>query len=86
VANRETHQGKIVLTVHCVTTDEHAEEAARPELKAMLDELHLSKIDLADEVLILNVDGYVGESTQREMDYARELGKPVRFWSEERAA
>ena len=34
---------------------------------------------LADEVLILNVNGYIGESTARELAYARSLGKPVRF-------
>lgn len=47
--------------------------------KEMLDVLHLFKIDKADEVLILNVDGYVGESTRREIEYARRLGKPLRW-------
>jgi hypothetical protein len=50
-----------------------------PELKVRLDELHKRKIDLADEVLILNVGGYLGESTRSELAYARYLGKPVRF-------
>lgn len=49
------------------------------EEKRALDELHLRKIDLADEVLILNVGGYVGESTRRELNYALSIGKPVRF-------
>jgi hypothetical protein len=48
--------------------------------KQMLDELHLSKIDLADEVLILNCGGYVGESTLRELAYAVAQGKRVRWW------
>ena len=51
---------------------------AGPE-KLMLDELHLRKIDLADEVYCLNVGGYVGESTRRELDYAQRTGKPIRF-------
>jgi len=46
----------------------------------MLNELHLRKIDLADEVLILNVGGCMGESTQRELAYARQHGKRVRWW------
>lgn len=50
-----------------------------PDTKARLDELHLRKIDLADEVLILNVGGYIGESTRRELAYAQSLGKSVRF-------
>ena len=41
-----------------------------PEVKAALDELHLRKIDLADEVFVVNVGGYVGESTRREIEYA----------------
>lgn len=53
-----------------------------PEQKEQLDQLHMRKIDLCDEVLILNVDGYIGESTARELAYARKLGKPVRFLEE----
>ena len=37
------------------------------------------KIDLADRVLVVNPGGYVGESTSREIAYARETGKPVSF-------
>jgi hypothetical protein len=48
-------------------------------IKAMLDELHLRKIDLADEVLVVNVGGYIGKSTLNEISYARQTGKPVRF-------
>jgi len=59
-------------------------EAAQPELKAMMDELHLRKIDLADEVFIVNVDGYIGESTAREIEYAKKQGKTVRFLEEEK--
>ena len=49
------------------------------EKKAKLDELHLRKIDLADEVLILNVGGYLGSSTLNELQYARQQNKIVRF-------
>ncbi len=44
-----------------------------------MDELHLHKISMADEVFILNVDGYIGESTKRELAYARSRGIDVRF-------
>lgn len=85
----ETIGGRIVLSIGAAsgTDDEHFGNLPRAEydaLKARLDELHLRKIDLADEVVILNVDGYIGESTRREMEYARARGKPVRFWEEER--
>jgi hypothetical protein len=81
----ETLAGKIVLSIGvCKHAADHGGEALGPEVAAMLDELHLRKIDLADEVLILNVGGYIGESTRRELDYARRNGKPVR-WLEPQA-
>ncbi len=86
----ETLAGKIVLSIGAAsgTDDEHFGNLPREEyerVKAMLDELHLRKIDLADEVLVLNVGGYIGESTRRELAYARSLGKPVRWLEPERA-
>jgi hypothetical protein len=87
---RETLAGKIVLSIGAAsnTDDGHfgnlaPEEYAR--IKEELDQLHLWKVSLADEVLILNVGGYVGESTRRELDYARALGKPVRWLEPEHA-
>lgn len=47
-----------------------------------LGELHRFKIELADELLIIDVDGYVGPATQDEVAYAQKLGKPVRYWSQ----
>lgn len=49
------------------------------DLKRMLDALHRQKIDLADRVHVVNPGGYFGESTAREIAYARSLGKPVTF-------
>lgn len=40
--------------------------------------MHLAKIDLADEIFIINVDGYIGKSTAREITYAKACGKKVR--------
>ncbi len=71
-ANRElTFAGVIVVA------PSEADESPTPEQKAVLDALHLRKIDLADRVLVVNPGGYVGESTRREIDYARAAGKPV---------
>lgn len=86
---RETLAGNIVLSIGAAsgTDDEHFGDLPRVEyeaVKARLDELHLRKIDLADEVLILNVGGYIGESTARELAYARKCDKPVRFLEPER--
>ncbi|WP_394619866.1 hypothetical protein JNUCC0626_12415 [Lentzea sp. JNUCC 0626] len=56
-----------------------AGEVVTAEQKVVLDALHLRKIDLADRVLVVNPGGYVGESTSREIAYARATGKPVSF-------
>ncbi|MEV7952944.1 hypothetical protein [Streptomyces sp. NPDC088141] len=45
----------------------------------MLDELHLRKINLADEVLVVDPGDCAGESTSREIAYAEERGKPATF-------
>jgi len=80
---KETLAGKIVLSVGvCKHADEdgaHGGEALGQDVADMLDELHLRKIDLADEVLILNVGGYIGESTGNELAYAKAKGKRIRY-------
>lgn len=73
-ANRElTVNGVIVVA------PSEADESPTPDQKAVLDALHLRKIDLADRVLIVNPGGYIGESTRREITYARAAGKPITF-------
>jgi len=73
-----TMQGWIVLTVHAFA---HADGISYTEdEKADLDILHLRKIDLADDILIISVDGYIGDSTLREISYARSHGKGIRRW------
>jgi hypothetical protein len=79
VANlRETLKGNIVLTVGCDFKSDDA-LGLRWDEKIRLDELHKRKIDLADEVLVLNVGGYIGESTKSEIEYATVLNKPIRY-------
>jgi hypothetical protein len=79
----ETMAGRIVLSVGFymhASEDAHGERwGCTPEQKITLDELHFRKIELADEVLVINVGGYVGESTRNEIDHARSLGKPIRW-------
>ncbi len=81
----ETLAGKIVLTIGCNTKD-IARDVDWNLVKPMLDELHLRKIDLADEVLILNVGGYIGESTARELEYAKTAHKAIRYLEQPQAA
>lgn len=86
---QETLAGRIVLSIGCDTKSD-ADLLALGELtkeaKAALDELHKRKIDLADEVLILNVDDYIGDSTRSELEYARAKGKRVRWLTQSQHA
>jgi hypothetical protein len=70
-----TLAGHVVLTPTALapSTELDVEDRAR------LDGVHLQKVGMADEVLIVNVGGYVGESTRREIEHARSRGVLVRF-------
>lgn len=48
-----------------------------------MDELHLRKIDLADEIFVVDWDSYIGESTSREIKYAKKTGKHVRYFTQD---
>jgi hypothetical protein len=85
-----TMRGAIVLSVgfypHAKAEHGHGEGVGHDSAeKVALDELHKRKIDLADRVLVLNVatpehpEGYIGESTRGEIEYAKALGKPVDY-------
>lgn len=77
-ANREeTAKGNIVLTVamfgHLEGLDMDSNE------RKTFDAVHYDKIELADEILVLNIDGYIGESTKSEIEYAKSLNKVIRY-------
>jgi len=78
---RMSLEGKIVLSVAFTTSDvdDGFINETTSAQKTLLDELHLRKIDLADEVLVLNVGGYIGESTRKEIAYATSIGKPIHY-------
>ena len=48
-------------------------------IKEMLDDMHKRKIDMADEIFVINVGGYIGPSTRSEIEYAKMTGKTVRY-------
>lgn len=75
---RLTLEGNIVISVG-LFGHSGDDEVWTEGTKDMLDDMHLRKIDMADEVFVINVGGYIGESTKREIAYAKENGKVVRF-------
>jgi len=81
-----TLKGYIVLSVGCC---KHSDINGVPiteffcqDAADRLDELHLRKIDLADEVFVLNVGGYIGKSTSKEIEYAKKIGKSINYLEE----
>lgn len=73
-----TLAGNIVLSVGCNTKSDASLQLGIED-KERLDDLHKRKIDLADEILVLNVGGYIGDSTRSEIAYAQTLGKPINY-------
>ena len=56
------------------------EEVWQPGMKEMLDDMHLQKIDMSDGIYVINVGGYIGESTGREIAYAEKSGKIIKYF------
>ncbi len=74
-----TMKGYIVLTVGWFSHADGQTYFPTPDEKKALDELHKRKIDLADYVFVLNVGGYIGDSTRSEIAYAEAHGKPISY-------
>ena len=85
VQKRLTLEGNIVISVglfgHSGDNEvwENMDEGTLTKTKEMLDDMHKRKIDMADEIFVINVGGYIGSSTRSEIDYAQAVGKPVRY-------
>ena len=75
---RLTLEGNIVISVG-LFGHSGDEEAWTESTKEMLDDMHKRKIDLADEIFVVNVGGYIGTSTKSEIEYAGKTGKPVKY-------
>lgn len=75
---RLTLEGNVVISVG-LFGHSGDEEVWEPGMKEMLDKMHLQKIDMADEIFVINVGGYIGESTKREIAYAESKGKTVKY-------
>ncbi|MDI4647661.1 hypothetical protein [Cohnella hashimotonis] len=72
-----TLAGNVVISVGVFV---HAGGPAVSEAqKRLLDHIHLQKIDMADEIFVVNPGGYIGDSTRGEIEYATQTGVPVRY-------
>lgn len=66
-------------TVYSVACFGHSGDELSQKEKATLDAVHLDKIDNSEAIVVINVDGYIGDSTRREILHARSTGKMVLF-------
>ena len=73
-----TLQGNIVISVG-LFGHSGDDEVWSEGTKEMLDDMHKRKIDLSDEIFVINVDGYIGKSTKSEIEYAVANGKKVSY-------
>lgn len=73
-----TLQGHLVISVGCFGHSGD-NEVWNEGTKEMLDEIHKAKIDLADEIFVINVNGYIGESTRSEIEWATALKKKINY-------
>lgn len=76
---RLTLDGNIVISVGLFG---HSGDTITEQQKIMLDDMHKRKIDMADEIFVIDVNGYIGNSTRSEIDYAKATGKKVNYYSE----
>ena len=85
IQKRLTLEGNIVISVglfgHAGDNEvwENMDEGTLTQTKEMLDDMHKRKIDMADEIFVINVGGYIGDSTRSEIEYAYAAGKEVRY-------
>ena len=75
LASEYTMMGWIVLMPHCYYTNEE-----RPDLKDLLVDIHRDMITMSDAILVVNKDGYIGESTADEIKFAQALYKEIRYF------
>ena len=75
---RLTLEGNIVISVG-LFGHSGDEEVWTPGTKEMLDDMHKRKIDMTDAIYVINVGGYIGQSTRSEIEYAKNNGKKILY-------
>jgi hypothetical protein len=81
VERKLTMEGKVVLPPAFYGKAEGLEYSS--EMEKGLWELHLDKINISNGIYVINPEGYIGESGKKEIEYAQNAGKFIRYYSEE---
>ena len=80
VAERLTLEGNCVLTPNELVRPN--KDAYTDEEAILIDKMHKEKIKLSDAIMVVNVNNYVGSSTESEVEYARNLGKEILYYTD----
>ncbi|GIN61856.1 hypothetical protein J27TS8_18490 [Robertmurraya siralis] len=75
-----TMQGNIVISLGFFEQSEGIE--ITQEQVRLFEKIHYEKINISDEIVVIDVDGYIGNSTRKEIEYAKKQGKSVRYYSQ----
>ena len=78
VQKRLTLEGNIVISVG-LFGHSGDDEVWTEGTKEMPDDLQKRKIDMTDAIYVINVGGYIGQSTRSEIEYAKKNGKEIRY-------
>lgn len=77
---------KMALKGNCMITPieltRHNKDAYTEEEALMIDKMHKEKIKLSDAILVVNVNGYIGNSTNSEIEYAKLLNKEILYYTD----
>ncbi len=74
-------EGNVVLSLNFFEQSENIQ--LTEEQFSVLEKVHQRKLEMCDEVFVIDVNNYIGESTKSEINFAKEKNKPIRYYSEE---
>ena len=74
-------QGNVVLLPIYNPSRPNKESFTIEEI-AMLDKMHRERIKISDAILVVNVNGYIGDSTKSEIEFAKALNKEIIYYTD----
>lgn len=81
IAEKMELAGNCMLTIIYPPKGKSKDDYTKEEFE-MFDKMHLEKIKMSDAILVVDVGNYIGAGTQREIDFAKSLGKEIMYYSE----
>lgn len=80
IAEKMTLKGNCIITPNDLTKTD--KDSYTEEEIIMIDKMHKEKIKISDAILVVNVNGYIGNSTKSEIEYAKSLNKEILYYTD----